>query len=104
MANQGSQLEARARAGDIEAQKLLEASGTYDRNIEQQGLDAGYQQFVEQRDWNQNQSNNYSNIVAGLPVGNVGQTNTTSTPAKGSWLQQAVGAGIAAIGAYNSLP
>lgn len=103
MANQGSQLEARARAGDIEAQKLLEASGTYDRNIEQQGLDVGYQNFVDQRDWNQNQANNYSNIVAGLPVGNVGKTTETSTPAKGSWLQQLAGAGIAALGAYNSL-
>ena len=103
MANQGSILEARARAGDVEAMKLLEASGTYDRGIEQQGLDAGFQQFADQRDYQANKANTYSNAVAGLPVGNVGQTTETSTPAKGSWLQQLAGAGIAALGAYNSL-
>tara|TARA_R110000868_G_scaffold76849_1_gene220629 strand:- start:406 stop:1212 length:807 start_codon:yes stop_codon:yes gene_type:complete len=103
MANQRSLLEARARAGDIEALKLLEASGTYDRGIEQQGLDAGFQQFADQRDYQANKANTYSNAIAGLPVGNLGQTTNVSTPASGSWLQQAIGTGIAALGAYNSL-
>ena len=103
MANQLSTLEGRARAGDVQAAQLLEAAGKSQQTQEQAGLDIGYQNFVDQRDWNQNQANNYSNVVAGLPVQNVGQTNTTSTPAKGSWLQQALGGGLAAIGAYNSL-
>ena len=103
MANQLSTLEGRARAGDVQAAQLLEAAGKQEMGQQQAGLDIGYQNFVDQRDWNQNQANNYSNVIAGLPVQNVGQTNATSTPAKGSWLQQALGGGLAAIGAYNSL-
>lgn len=103
MANQLSTLEGRARAGDVQAAQLLEAAGKSQQTQQQAGLDIGYQNFIDQRDWNQNQANNYSNVIAGLPVQNVGQTNATSTPAKGSWLQQALGGGLAAIGAYNSI-
>lgn len=103
MANQLSTLEQRARAGDVQAAQLLEASGKQEQAMQQAGLDIGYQDFANQRDWNKNQLNNYTNVVQGLPVGNVGQTNSTSTPAQGSFLQQAIGTGIAAIGAYNSI-
>lgn len=103
MANQLSTLEQRARAGDVQAAQLLEASGKQEQAMQQAGLDVGYQDFLNQRDWNQNKLNQYTNVVQGLPVGNVGQTNTTSTPAQGSFLQQAIGTGIAAIGAYNSI-
>ena len=103
MANQLSSLEQRARNGDIEAAKLLEAAGKQEMGMEQAGYDIGYQDFVNQRDNNQNKINNFSNILQGLPLAGAGTTSSTSTPAQGSYLQQGLGLGLAAIGGYNSL-
>jgi len=103
MANQLSSLEARARSGDAEAARLLEAAGKQEQAQTQAGLDIGYNNFTNQRDYNQNQVNNFSNILQGLPLAGVGQTTGTSTPAQGSMLQQGLGLGLAAVGGYNAL-
>lgn len=103
MANQLSSLEQKARAGDIEAAKLLEAAGKQEMGMEQAGYDIGYQNFADQRDYNQNKINNFSNILQGLPLAGAGTTNSTSTPAQGSYLQQGLGLGLTALGAYNSI-
>lgn len=102
-ASQLSTLEQRARAGDVEAAKLLEAAGKQEMGMEQAGYDLGYQDFIDQRDYNQNQINDYSNILQGLPLAGAGTVTGSSTPAQGSLLQQGLGLGIAAIGGYNSL-
>lgn len=99
--NQLSTLEQRAREGDIEAAKLLEAAGKQEQNMEQQGYDIAQQDFNNQRDYNQNKINTYSNILQGLPLAPAGTS--TSTPAQGSLLQQGVGLGLAALGGYNSI-
>lgn len=101
MGDQLSTLEGRARAGDIEAAKLLEAAGKQEQGMEQQGYDIAQEDFNNQRDYNQNRINNYSNILQGLPLAPVGTS--TSTPAQGSLLQQGVGLGLAALGGYNSI-
>ena len=103
MANNLASLEQKARAGDVEAAKLLEAAGKQEMGMEQAGYDIGYQDFVNQRDDNQNKINNFSNILQGLPLAGAGTTNSTSTPAQGSVIQQGLGLGLTALGAYNSL-
>jgi hypothetical protein len=103
MANQLSTLEQRARAGDIEAARMLEAAGKQEQAQTQAGLDIDYNNFTNQRDYNQNQVNNFSNILQGLPLAGAGQVSGTSTPAQGSLLQQGVGLGLTALGAYNSI-
>ena len=102
MANQLSSLEQRARAGDVQAAQLLEAAGKQEQGQQQAGLDIQHQNFLDQRDWNQNKLNNYASIIQGLPIAGVGQTKSTSTPAQGSTLQQIGGLGLAALGAYNA--
>jgi len=102
-AQQLASLEAKARAGDVQAAQLLEAAGKQEMGMEQAGLDIGYQDFINQRDYNQNQVNNFSNILQGLPLSPVGQQSGTATAAQASPFTQALGTGIAAIGSYNSL-
>ena len=102
-AQQLSSLEARARAGDVQAAQLLEAAGKQEQGQQQAGLDIGYQDFTNQRDYNQNQVNNFSNILQGLPLSPVGQQSYTGTAAQASPLTQTIGTGLAAIGSYNSL-
>lgn len=103
LANQLGSLQDRARAGDVQAAQLLEAAGKQEQGQKQAGLDIGYQNFTNQRDWNQNQVNNFSNILQGLPLAGVGQQSGTATAAQASPLTQTLGTGIAAIGAYKSL-
>ena len=103
LANQLGSLQDRARAGDVQAAQLLEAAGKQEQGQKQAGLDIGYNNFLEQRNWNQNQVNNLSNILQGLPLAGVGQQSGTATAAQASPLTQTLGAGIAALGSYNSL-
>ena len=101
-AQQLSSLESRARAGDIQAAQLLEAAGQGQQAQEQAGLDIGYQNFLDQRQYPWQQIQNYSGILQGLPIGNAGTQTGTATAAQPSGLQQLMGAGISALGLYNA--
>lgn len=101
-AQQLSSLEARARAGDIQAAQLLEAAGKQEQGQTQAGLDIGYQDFMRQQQYPQDQIQWFSNIMQGLPVGNVGNQSGTQTVAQPSTGQQLAGLGISALGLYNA--
>lgn len=101
-AQQLSSLESRARAGDIQAAQLLEAAGKQEQGQEQAGLDIGYQNFLDQRQYPWQQIQNYSGILQGLPVGNAGTQSGTQTGAQPGGLQQLAGLGISALGLYNA--
>jgi hypothetical protein len=70
-------LQAGAQMGSLNAQKqgltlaqvnALTAQGTAQQNLEQRGLDTAYQNFIDQRDYEKNQTSYLSNILRGVPV------------------------------------
>jgi hypothetical protein len=101
MAREIANLGERARAGDVQAAQLLEAQGLGQMARDQAGLDIGYQDFLRQQQFPQQQVGFYSGILRGLPVGDAG-TSTTMQP-QPSPFQQALGAGISALGLYRGL-
>lgn len=101
MAREVASLGERARAGDVQAAQLLEAQGLGQMARDQAGLDIGYQDFLRQQQYPQEQLGFYSGILRGLPVGNTGTT-TTMEP-QPSPFQQALGAGISALGLYRGM-
>jgi hypothetical protein len=101
MAREIAALGERARAGDVQAAQLLEAQGLGQMARDQAGLDIAYQDFLRQQQFPQQQLGFYSGILRGLPVGDAGTT-TTMQP-QPSPFQQALGAGISALGLYQGL-
>jgi hypothetical protein len=93
-------LSERARAGDIQAAQLLEAQGLGQMARDQARLDVGYEDFLRQQNAPRQALSDYSSILRGLPVGDAG---TTSTSQPYNPMQQALGAGISAVGLYKGM-
>jgi len=93
-ASQLAQLGELARAGDVEAARLLETIGKDQQAREQAALDLAYQDFVRQRDYPREQLQFYSSILRGIPISPSTETDyiTSYNP-----LQQAMGAGLAGL-------
>jgi hypothetical protein len=100
MAREVANLGERARQGDIQAAQLLEAQGLGEMARAQARLDVGYEDFLRQQQFPQQQLSQYSAILRGLPVGDAG---TTTTMQPYNPMQQALGAGISALGLYKGL-
>jgi hypothetical protein len=100
MATQMANLQDRAQQGDIQAAQLLEAQGLGDMARDQAGLDVNYQDFLRQQNFPRQQLADQSALLRGLPVGPAGST-TTETPYNP--MQQALGAGISALGVYKGM-
>ena len=104
-AQQLADLQERATAGDTRAAALLENIGNSEEADQQRYLDMGYQDFLNQRDYNRQNLADYSAVLHGLPIAPIGTSNTTSTTTGGqpSGIQQLLGAGTAALGLYKGL-
>ena len=100
MAREISNLAERARQGDIQAAQLLEAQGLGEMARSQGRLDIAYEDFLRQQSFPQEQLSAYSSLLRGLPVAAAG---TTTTQEPYNPLQQALGAGISALGLYQGL-
>ena len=101
MAREVVGLAERARQGDIQAAQLLEAQGLGEMARGQARLDVGYEDFLRQQNFPRQQLADYSAILRGMPVADIG-TQTTTAPGP-SALQQALGAGISAVGLYKGM-
>ena len=88
------------RAANIQGAQLLEAIGRTQRGMGQEQLDIDYQNFVAQRAFPEQQLQGFSSILRGIPVP-AGTTTTSYAPYNP--LQQALGAGLGAIGLYRGL-
>jgi hypothetical protein len=100
MAREVAALGERARQGDIQAAQLLEAQGLGEMAREQARLDVGYEDFLRQEQFPQQQLGVYYGFLRGLPVGDAG---TTTTMQPYNPMQQALGAGISALGLYQGM-
>ena len=89
------------RAAQIQNAQLLEAIGRAQQGEAQAGLDIGYQDFLRQQGYPQEQLAFYSNVLRGLPV-----APTSSQTQQGyqyyNPLQQGLGAGLSALSLYKA--
>lgn len=99
-ADQFSQLEQRARAGDVQAAQLLQSQGGQQQGQQQASLDIGYQDYLRQLGYPMEQLQQYASILHGSPVANAA-SQSTQTPYNP--VQQALGMGISALGLYNAM-
>jgi len=88
------------RAADIQSAQLLENIGRSQLAREQEARDIAYQDFIRQQAFPEQQLQMFSSVLRGVPV-QPGITQTAYTPFNP--LQQALGAGLGAIGLYRGL-
>lgn len=74
--------------------------GTGLQQTNQASLDMGYQDFVNQRDYDRQNLNFYSGILRGTPVS--AQSEVSKTEAAPNQFNQLAGLGIAGLGAYKA--
>lgn len=89
------------RAADIQNAQLLDAIGQSERAEAQAGMDIGYQDFLEQRAYPQEQLAFMSDITRGSPLTGVG-TNTQTGSVYTNPVQQALGAGLSGLSLYKA--
>jgi len=90
----------RQRAADIQGAQLLETIGRDIRAEDQGRLDLAYEDFLRQRDYPITQYERMAGILRGVPVSpNVEETRFASY----NPTQQALGAGLSALGLYRGL-
>jgi len=95
-----SGLGERQRAADIQGAQLLDSVGRDIRAEDQGRLDLAYEDFTRQRDYPIQQYERMAGILRGVPVTpNVDQTRFANY----NPMQQALGAGISALGLYKGL-
>ena len=85
---------------EIERLRNMQAAGEAERRLRQAGLDIGYQDFLRQRAFPQEQLGFYSQMLQGTPISP--GTTQTSFGMQPSTIQQLLGTGIAAAGLYNA--
>ena len=98
------QLLTAGTAGDALAfnrAKLQAGVGGAYENKAQQGLDIGYNDFVNQRDFDRNQLNFYSGILRGVPISPQQETQTYTAPP--SQMSQLLGLGVGGLGLAKAL-
>lgn len=102
-AEQGAQLAthgAKQREADVQMAQLLETAGKAKEAYDQAGLDIAYDDFLRQQGFPESQLQLLSSIIRGVPISPT-QTTTTYTPSNP--IQEALGAGISALGLYKGL-
>jgi hypothetical protein len=85
---------------ELERLNAMLQAGGMERGLMQQGLDTGYGDYMRQQAYPWQQLQNYAGLLTGSPV--QPNQNQTATQPGASWLQQALGTGIAAYGMYNA--
>jgi hypothetical protein len=94
-ANQFANLSERARAGDVEAARMLEQIGKAQMARDQASLDMGYQDFMRQQAYPQEKLGLFSSVLRGIPVT---PSQTTSTRMPYDPFGRAIGLGLTALG------
>ncbi len=84
----------------LQRAQALGQVGSSITQTQQQGLDMAYQDFVNQRDYDRQNLNFYSGILRGTPVS--AQSEVSQYQAPGNSTAQALGLGIAGLGAYKA--
>jgi len=89
------------RAAEIQNAQMREAIGRAQQQEAQAGLDIGYQDFLRQQNYPQEQLAFYSDIMRGLPVAPASSTTQTAYQYSNP-MQQALGAGLSGLSLYQA--
>jgi hypothetical protein len=89
------------QAADLQRVAAQQSAGAQQQALEQQKLDAAYQQFTEMRDWEKNQLGFLSGLIRGTPF-STQQLQTTSAPGA-STASQLASLGLGAYGLSSLL-
>lgn len=100
-AGQLTSLGEKERETQIQGAQLLEGIGEAQQGETQAGLDIGYQDFLRQQGFPQEQLGFYSDILRGLPVANASSTNAQNFQSYNP-VQQAIGAGLSGLSLYKA--
>ena len=79
--------------------EALSGVGARQQQREQAGLDMAYQDFINQRDYPQNQLNAYAGLINGVPYSP--SSTTTATGPTPDFLSQLIGMGTAGAGVWD---
>ena len=85
---------------DYERLRNLQASGEIQRQLNQQGLTMGYQDFLRQQAFPREQLGFFNSMLQGLPITPGSTTTSYGGP---SSTERMLGAGISGVGLYNAL-
>ena len=80
--------------------KNLQASGEIQRQLDQQGMSMGYQDFLRQQAFPREQLGFFNNMLRGLPIT---PGSTTASYGGPSSAERLLGSGISSVGLYNAL-
>jgi hypothetical protein len=100
-AGQLAGLSEQERAAQIQNAQLLEGIGKAQQGETQAGLDIGYQDYLRQQGYPEEQLGFYSDILRGLPVADAGTTTQQGYQSYNP-LQQALGAGLSGLSLYKA--
>ena len=100
-AQQRQGLGTATQTADLQRLAAQESAGKAQQDQQQAELNAAYNTFLEQRDWEKNQLGFLSGLIRGTPF-STSQTGTTTAPSP-STTSQLAGLGIAGIGLANLL-
>lgn len=100
-AQQRAALGTAQQTADLQRLAAQESAGKAQQDQQQAELNAAYNTFLEQRDWEKNQLGFLSGLIRGTPF-STSQTGTTTAPAP-STTSQLAGLGIAGVGLANLL-
>jgi hypothetical protein len=101
-AGQLAALGGQQREAGIQNAQMLDAIGRAQQAERQAGLDIGYQDFLRQQGYPQEQLGFYSDMLRGLPVANIGTVNSQNYQSYNP-LQQALGAGLSGLSLYRAV-
>ena len=85
---------------DYERLRNLQASGEIQRQLNQQGLSMGYQDFLRQQAYPREQLGFFNQMLRGLPITPGQSTTTYGGPGT---IERMLGSGISGVGLYNAL-
>jgi len=85
---------------DYERLRNLQASGEIQRQLNQQGLSMGYQDFLRQQAFPREQLGFFNNMLRGLPITPGQSTTTYGGPGT---IERMLASGIGGVGLYNAL-
>jgi hypothetical protein len=94
-------LGAQQQQMDLQRLQSQQAAGQVQRELQQRGLDIGYQDFLRQQAFPREQLGMFSSLLQGLPIA-PGSTQATFGQ-QPTAEQQLLGSGIAGVGLYNAL-
>lgn len=90
------------QATDIDRLKTMGAYGDLQRALEQQQLDARYQDFLKRIEYPREQLGAMADILRGVPITRVGERTTTAVPPP-SFASQLAGLGLSGLSLFNLL-